>query len=209
MKTEIWNGHAIRFVEKTPGEWWAVAKDVAEALEYSRPHDMVRMLEAQDKGTHKVRTTSEKAKCPDTQEMLIISEFGIYDAIFSSRKPEAKDFKRWVYDVIQTLRQESGLAGYEVFRMLDKEHQKQAMQKLKNGLTNPVRVDFIKANTIANKAVSNMHGFPKMVKKGEMSPDMLRERETVLDDTVMLMEANDSFSLGLSVSGAVYQKYCH
>lgn len=29
MKTEIWNGHKIRFVQKE-GEWWAVAKDVKE-----------------------------------------------------------------------------------------------------------------------------------------------------------------------------------
>lgn len=31
MKSEIWNGHIIRFVE-IDNEWWAVAKDVAEAL---------------------------------------------------------------------------------------------------------------------------------------------------------------------------------
>lgn len=31
MKTEIWNGHKIRFVEKD-SEWWAVLSDVAKAL---------------------------------------------------------------------------------------------------------------------------------------------------------------------------------
>lgn len=31
MKTEIWNGHTIRFIEVN-SEWWAVAKDVTEAL---------------------------------------------------------------------------------------------------------------------------------------------------------------------------------
>ena len=31
LKVENWNGHEIRFVYKN-GEWWAVAKDVAEAL---------------------------------------------------------------------------------------------------------------------------------------------------------------------------------
>lgn len=30
MKTEIWNGYPIRFVEKN-GEWWAVLKDVCDA----------------------------------------------------------------------------------------------------------------------------------------------------------------------------------
>ena len=32
IKTELWNGHEIRFVEKEPGEWWAVAADVTNAL---------------------------------------------------------------------------------------------------------------------------------------------------------------------------------
>lgn len=207
MKTEIWNNHPIRFVEKSPGEWWAVASDIAKAMGFRDAHNATLKMNQKYKGTTKVSITSEKAKAPETQEMIVLNEKGLYRLIMRSNKPEAEAFQDWVYEVIQTLRQESGLASYEVFRMLDKEHQKQAMQKLKNGLTNPVRVDFIKANTIANKAVSSMHGFPKMVKKGEMSPAMLKERETVLDDTVRLMEANDSFSLGLSVSGAVYRKY--
>jgi prophage antirepressor-like protein len=37
-RVEDWNGHPIRFVERDR-EWWAVAKDVAEALGYERPKD--------------------------------------------------------------------------------------------------------------------------------------------------------------------------
>ena len=32
MRIEEWNGYKIRFVEKD-GEWWAVLKDVCDALE--------------------------------------------------------------------------------------------------------------------------------------------------------------------------------
>ncbi len=91
--------------------------------------------------------------------------------------------------------------------MLDKEHQKEAMRRLHTGLRQPVRVDFIKANTIANKAVSSLHGYSKMVTKGQMTPQMLADREPILDDTVNLMTANESFGMGLSVSGMVYTKY--
>ncbi len=42
------------------------------------------------------------------QEMLIVNEFGIYETIFSSRKPEAKAFKVWVFEIIKQLRQQSG-----------------------------------------------------------------------------------------------------
>lgn len=53
---------------------------------------------------------------------ILINEFGIYEAIFGSDRREAKDFKRWVYNVLTELRKQSGLQGFEVFRMLDKEH---------------------------------------------------------------------------------------
>lgn len=141
------------------------------------------------------------------QEMLIVNEFGIYDAVFESRKPEAKAFKRWVYNVIRTLRKQTGLEGFQIFRMLDKEHQKAAMEKLRQSLRVPVRVDFIKANTIANKAVSTRYGYKKMLKKHEMTPQMLVDREPILDDTVELMGLVDRFGLPVKVSDAIYRKY--
>lgn len=198
MKTELWNGHSIRFVEKD-GQWWAVAADVATALSFSRPADMVRMVEAQDKGVHKVRTLGGE------QDMLILTEYGIYQCVFNSNKPEAKAFKRWVFNVIKQLRESAGLEGFEVFRMLDKEHQRKQMEALQNALRHPVRVDFIKANTIANKAISNRYGFPKMVKKRDMTPPMLAEREAVLEDVVSLMTLNDRYGIGLSVSEQIYR----
>lgn len=137
MKTENWNGHEIRFVALN-GEWWAVAKDVSDALGYQLTTNMTKHIDEKDKGISKVHTLG------GSQEMLIISEFGIYDAVFNSRKPEAADFKRWIFEVIKALRQAAGLEGFEIFRMLDKEHQRQAMERLKDG---------IKANTIANKAI--------------------------------------------------------
>ena len=208
MKTEIWNGHEIRFVEKAPGDWWAVAKDVAIALGYQLTTNMTRLIDEKDKGIHKVNTTSDKSKCPETQEQLIISEFGIYDAVFNSHKPEAKSFKRWVFGVIKELRQASGLEGFEIFRLLDKEHQKEAMRRLYEALYKPVRVDFIKSNTIANKCVSTKYGYAKMLKKNAMTPEMLAAREPILDDTVELMATNDKFNLGVSVSEAIYARYC-
>ena len=201
IKTELWNGHEIRFVEKEPGEWWAVAADVAIALDYMHTPHMLRMVEDQDKDVLKVDTLGGK------QKSSVISELGIYDAIWSSQKSEAKDFKRWIKKTIQTLREESGLEAFQVFRMLDKEHQKEAMQRLSNGLRSPVRIDYMKANTVADKAVSNLFGHAKMVKKGQMTLDMLVKRQAILDDTVNLMSVNESFGLGLSISRAVYAKY--
>ncbi|CAI8837233.1 hypothetical protein EMIT0P260_20396 [Pseudomonas sp. IT-P260] len=39
------------------------------------------------------------------QEMMIVNEAGLYNLLFSSRKPQAKRFKRWVtHDVLPSLR---------------------------------------------------------------------------------------------------------
>lgn len=141
-----------------------------------------------------------------TQETLIVNEFGIYEAIFSSRKKEAKQFKKWVFETIKQLRQVAGLEGFQVFRMLDKEHQKQAMAKLEIGLKSVSKRDLIKANTIANKAVSNKYGFSKMVGKSDMTESMLKDREEILDDTVELMVMRDKFGLDFSVADTIYSR---
>ena len=140
------------------------------------------------------------------QEMLIVNEYGIYDTVFQSRKREAKDFRKWVYKMLSELRKASGYEGFEIFRMLDKEHQKEMMKKLQEGLKKPVRIDYIKANTIANKAVSLKHGYSKMVKKADMAPEMLKDREPILADIVELMSVKDKYGLDVSVSDMIYKK---
>jgi len=214
-KTELWNGHEIRFIEKTPGDWWAVAADVTDALGISNTSEAVngnqkknaKGLAEKDRGICKLYTTSEKAKARKTQDVLVVSENGIYKLAFRSNKPEAEEFQDWVFSIIKALRQASGLEGFEIFRMLDKEHQKEAMKRLQDGLRKPVKVDYIKANTIANKAVSSLFGYPKMIKKDEMTPEILVSRQSILDDTVNLMAVNESFGLGISVSETIYSKY--
>lgn len=106
MKTENWNGHTIRFVEKEPGEWWAVAVDVANVLGYSRARNMIRMLPSTQKGAHLMSTPGGE------QELTIISEVGIYSSIMRSRRKEAIAFQEWVFLVIKTLRQSTGLEGF-------------------------------------------------------------------------------------------------
>lgn len=195
MKTEIWNGHEIRFVN-IDGEWWAVAKDIADALDYAETRTMTKRL--------KQKYLMSTVLVGMNAKSLLLSEFGIYKAILGSHKPEAEEFEDWIFNIIKELRQSTGLEGFQVFRMLDKEHQKSAMKNLKKSLRKPARVDFIKANVIANKAVSNLHGFPKMVKKADMTPDMLVERQEILDETVELMGTKEKFGLDFSVAEKIY-----
>ena len=204
-KLEQWNGHSIRFVEHN-GEWWAVLVDIAKALDLKPKYVKERLSDEVVLTDHVLDSLGRK------QEMLIVNEFGIYETIFSSRKPEAKAFKVWVFEIIKQLRQQSGLEGFQAFRMLDKQHQKNAMTLLSNGLQEANKEakpkDMIKANTIANKAISNKYGYPKMVKKSEMTEPMLRDREQVLDETVELMLIKERYGLNFSVANTIYGKTC-
>ncbi|MCV6589351.1 MAG: Bro-N domain-containing protein [Marinobacterium sp.] len=81
------------------GKPWFVAKDVALALEYRDAANMVRNLDEDEKGTHNVSTLGGE------QELTIINEAGLYSVILTSRKPEAKRFKRWVtHEVLPSIR---------------------------------------------------------------------------------------------------------
>lgn len=204
-KIEQWNGHSIRFVEHN-GEWWAVLADIAKALDLKPKYVKERL------GDEVVLTDHVLDSLGRQQEMLIVNEFGIYETIFSSRKTEAKAFKVWVFEIIKQLRQQSGLEGFQAFRMLDKQHQKNAMTLLSNGFQEVNKEakpkDMMKANTIANKAISNKYGYPKMVKKSEMTEPMLRDREQVLDETVELMLVKERYGLNFSVANTIYNKTC-
>ena len=81
------------------GEVWFVAKDVCEILEIVDSHTAIRDLDDDEKGGHNMPTLG------GMQNMTVISECGLYKLAFKSRKPEAKNFTRWVtHDVLPTIR---------------------------------------------------------------------------------------------------------
>ena len=96
--TKIYKDKQVRIVDNG-GETWFVAKDVSDILGYGQAADMTRRLDEDEKGTRLTHTPS------GDQEMLIISEAGLYQAILGSKKKEAKDFTRWVtHDVLPSIR---------------------------------------------------------------------------------------------------------
>lgn len=118
MRIENWCGHDIRFVEKN-GEWWAILKDICDALDLqvgkvSQRLDPDMMLRV----PIEVEVPSKHA---DSQKfwMLAVNEIGIYEALFASRRLEARKFRRWSAGVMQKLRRKVGLEGYEAMRMAD------------------------------------------------------------------------------------------
>ena len=200
MIKQIFNDKEIRFIEKED-EYWAVAGDVAKVLGYSHTPHMTRLLDESEKAVHNVDTVKGK------QNAVIISEIGIYEAIWNSRRDEAQEFKKWVKQVIKELRQAIGLKQYEVFRMLDKEKQKEAMAIIQRAYKSDEPINYIKANTIANKATSTAFGYEKMIGKEAMTPEMLEVRQIILDDVVKLTESINQFNLDIKISKVIYDKY--
>jgi len=50
----------------------------------------------------------------------LVSETGIYECIFNSHKPEAKEFKKWVKQLLKEFRKQLNLEAYELFEMVNK-----------------------------------------------------------------------------------------
>lgn len=129
MRVENWNGYDIRFVE-VKGEWYAILKDICDALDLRVKHvsqrldpDMMErvLIDTSEDGLNDLRSRGENK----TRWMLAVNEFGIYEALFTSRRLEARKFRRWSATVMQKLRSYVGLEGYEVMRMTEPDIQDQ------------------------------------------------------------------------------------
>lgn len=81
-------------------EPWFVAADVCHVLGLSNVSQTVSYLDKDDCDTTLI--TSEGGQ---QRTVNIVSEFGLYDLVMKSRKPEAKAFKRWItHEVIPQIR---------------------------------------------------------------------------------------------------------
>lgn len=91
------------------GEPWFVASDVARILDLSNSRMAVARLD--EDGVSSADVIDSMGR---TQTASIVSESGLYELIFQSRKPEAKDFKRWVTrEVLPSIRR-TGQFGSQV-----------------------------------------------------------------------------------------------
>ncbi|MFA3238350.1 phage antirepressor protein [Acinetobacter baumannii] len=101
------NQNEVRTIVKEDGEIWFVLSDVCNVLEIGNPSDAARRLDNDEvtldiiEGNH--RPTN------------LVNESGLYSLVLTSRKPEAKQFKKWVTsDVLPSIRKNGGyISGQE------------------------------------------------------------------------------------------------
>ena len=97
----------VRVLQINGKPWW-VARDVCQVLEHTNPRIAVSRLDDDEKGVTTVYTLG------GNQEINIINESGLYFLILSSRKPEAKPFKKRVTSEVLPAIRETGSYGNSV-----------------------------------------------------------------------------------------------
>lgn len=81
------------------GEIWFVATDVCQILDLENPTKTVARLDDDERALTTIQGNNRE------REANIVNECGLYSLIFTSRKPEAKAFRRWVtHEVLPSIR---------------------------------------------------------------------------------------------------------
>ena len=104
MNTEIqtfnFNNATMRTLTDETGDTWFVLKDCMSILSLGNPTETVKMFDDDEFSTTEVVDSIGRR-----QQAYIISESGFYRLVMKSRKPEAKEFQRWVtHEVLPAIR---------------------------------------------------------------------------------------------------------
>lgn len=104
-------GTPVRALADRDGNPWLLAKDVCDVLGLNNVTEALRSLDDDEKSNI---SNSEVAQ-NGGRDPFIISEAGFYKLVMRSRKPEAKEFQRWVtHEVLPSIRRHGGyMAGQE------------------------------------------------------------------------------------------------
>ena len=104
IQTYDFKGNQVRTLTDEAGEPWFVAKDVCNILGIDTNHLREALDDDEITNLRNSEVWNQPGRAP-----LIISEAGLYRLIMRSRKPEAKDFQRWVtHEVLPSIRKHGG-----------------------------------------------------------------------------------------------------
>lgn len=126
MTKEIFDfkGNGITVIKDENNDPWFVAKEVCMVLGIQNVTQALGTLDDDERSMHYIGRQG-KAN--------IVNEPGLYSLIFKSRKPEAKEFKRWVtHTVLPMIRKTGGYIAGEENCESDEELILRAMIVLKN-----------------------------------------------------------------------------
>lgn len=103
------NSNEIRVIQDENGEPWFIATDIAKVLGYVQTNSMNKIIDNEDKKKHTLLIGGNYIN------QSLINEAGLYQAIFGSTLPKAKEFQKWVTrDVLPSIRKHGMYAKEEL-----------------------------------------------------------------------------------------------
>ncbi len=187
---------SVRTALDQDGNIWFVAKDVCDVLGIVNNRDAMSRLDEDEKDTidpHIFTVGNTDTENRRGSELSIINESGMYTLVLTSRKPQAKEFKKWLtHEVIPTIRQHGGyIYGQE---MLETKDQKEIKEKLSE-LSEKVKYLRVRRRQL-RKQVSNLQENKKKLRKqvnnlneyADLYEDLFEKAQA---DYVVAMEENE------------------
>ncbi|WP_077735657.1 BRO-N domain-containing protein [Bacillus sonorensis] len=198
----------VRTVVKD-GEPWFVAKDVCDVLGITDARKSVNLLDEDERNS--VPVTDSLGR---NQETFIINEPGLYSLILRSRKPEAKQFKRWItHEVIPTIRKtgsyqmEQPKTPLEVLQgtinqLIEQDKRMNQLEGQVNNISNIVSMNNVgwreKVNVILKRIAKNWTGVEPYRSVMNLSYERLEQRAGCKLDIRLNNRKERALSQGMS-----------
>jgi prophage antirepressor-like protein len=142
----------VRAILNDKGEPLFLAKDVCQVLEITDTQQAVERLDEDEKLMRTVHVSGQN------RQAWFVTESGLYSLIFTSRKPEAKAFKKWVTSVLLPTLRKTGkieLTDKNIRRNMLPEVQVQNARQVNNANFRQGGVQLVKNhNTEIEKAIT-------------------------------------------------------
>ena len=134
IRITMFAGHEVRWIYDE-GRWWAVLKDVCDALGISTWHAKERIyagnrcymdVEYKKRRTEKygrnlIPRSTEEQNVISHRTMICVNSKGVLECVSKSRSLKAEQFMMWVADVLDELRADAHIAEYNALSMLEPE----------------------------------------------------------------------------------------
>ena len=103
---EYLNGLSVRVYNDTDNNSWFMGKDCAEILNYrNTTKAIIDHVDFEDKCNLQNSSVTNRSSSKCHPDSVLINESGLYSLVIRSKKPEAKEFKRWITsEVLPSLR---------------------------------------------------------------------------------------------------------
>lgn len=85
-----------------------LAKDIAELIEHSRASEMLKTVDDDEKLMQPILASGQN------RNMWFLTEDGLYEVLMSSKKPQAKVFKKKVKEILKSIRKHGAYMNNEV-----------------------------------------------------------------------------------------------